>query len=133
MPVHVAVKRFLTAIAHLHGSLGAQCQHARMNLHAEILAGAEGATNPRQMQPDFFRRQVEAGGKLLQVRVQPLGGDEQVDAAVRGRHRQPGFGTERGLVLHAGLVGALHPHIGASVRVAVNDLERADDVALRMD
>src|SRR5438105_322883 len=85
------------------------------------------------MQPDFFRGEVEAGCKLLQVRVQPLGSDEQVDAAVGGRHREPGFGAERGLVLHAGLIRALHPHVGAGVRVTVDDLERAHDVSLRVD
>ena len=47
MPVHVAVKRFLAAVAHLHRAFGAQRQHARMDLHAEILARAEGAANPR--------------------------------------------------------------------------------------
>jgi len=85
------------------------------------------------VQPDFFWSQLEAGSKLLQVRVEPLGRDEQVDAAVRGRHGEPGFWAEGGLVLHAGLIRALHPHVGAGVWVTVDDLERADDVALRMD
>src|SRR5438067_5826437 len=53
------------------------------------------------MQPDFFRGEVEAGCKLLKVRVEPLGSDEQVDAAVRRRRGEPGFGAEGGLVQHA--------------------------------
>src|SRR5207302_4209851 len=61
MSVDVAVKRFLAAIAHLHGAPGAQRQHARMNLHTEILARAEGAANPRYVQPDFFWSRLEAG------------------------------------------------------------------------
>src|SRR2546427_769016 len=64
------------------------------------------------MQPDFFGRQVEAGGKLLQVGVQPLGRDEQVDPAVRGWRGEPGFGAERGLVLHLEAERFLAGHIG---------------------
>src|SRR5439155_4954286 len=85
------------------------------------------------MKPDFFRSQVEAGGKLLEVCVQPLGPDEQVDPAVRGRRGEPGFGAERRLVLHAGLIHALHPDVGAGIWVTMDDLECADDIPLRVD
>ena len=56
--------------------------------------------------------QAEAGRDLVPVHVQPLGGHEQVDAAVLGRYGQARLGAEEGLVLHADLVFAADHHVG---------------------
>ena len=68
-------------------------------------------------------------GDLLPVHVQPLGGDVQIYTAIRGRDGQASLWTEGGLVLHAGLVVPLHPHVRAGVGLAVHDLQVPKDVA----
>ena len=73
-----------------------------------------------------------AGADLPLVDVQPLGGDVQVDAAVLGRHGQPGLRAEEGLVLHADLVLAGHHDVGHRVRVALAELQVPDQVAVRV-
>jgi len=104
-----------------------------MDLHADILARAKGAAHPGEVEAHFLGRQGEAGPELLLVGVEPLGRDEQVDATIGGRHREAGFRTERCLVLHAGLVAAFYPHLGAGVGIAVDDGQRTHHVALRVD
>ena len=58
----------------------------------------------------------EAGGDLVAVLVQPLGGDPQVDPALAVGHGQPRLGAEERLVLHADLVGALDHHVAGRRR-----------------
>src|ERR1041384_6540960 len=53
-------------------------------------------------------RSSEAAGERVAGHAQPLGGDEQVDAAVLGGHGEPGLRPEERLVLHADLVLAGH-------------------------
>ena len=84
---------------------------------------------PASEMPHLVGRQVEAGGDLVAVDVQPLGGDEQVDAAVLGRHREAGLGPEERLVLHADLVVAAHHDVGGRPRVAVLDPHVPQQVA----
>ena len=72
-----------------------------MDLHRDVLAPAERAADAGEREAHLLHRQVEARRDLVAVHVQPLGGDEQVDAAVLGRHREPGLRAEEGLVLHA--------------------------------
>ena len=103
-----------------------------MDLHREVLAAAERAADAAEHEPHLLRRQVERGGELVAVHVQPLGGDEQVHAAVLGRHREPGLGPEEGLVLHADLVLAGHDDVPGGVRVAVADRHVAQQVARRV-
>ncbi len=64
--------------------------------------------------------------------MQPLRGDVEVDAAVAVGDRETGFGSERRLVLHPHLVLARHDHLSACVLVASADLDRAGDVAVRV-
>jgi hypothetical protein len=55
---------------------------------------------------------AEAGGDLLAILVQPLGGDEQLDAGAAGvGDRERRLEAEERLVLHADLVGALDHHV----------------------
>jgi hypothetical protein len=65
--------------------------------------------------------------------VQPLGGDEEVDAAVLGGHGQPGLGAEEGLVLHADLVGPLDLYLADGALVAVAEVDAPDEVAVGVD
>ena len=104
-----------------------------MDLHADVLARPERAPHPGQVQPDLLVRERQAGRDLLAVHMQPLGGHVQVDAAVLGRDRQPRLGPEGGLVLHAGLVVALHPDLGLGVGIPVHHADVAEDVAPRVE
>ena len=72
-----------------------------MDLHVEVLARPEGAADARQMDPHLLLGEPEARRDLLPVHVEPLGGDEEVDAAVLGGNGQPALRAERGLVLQA--------------------------------
>ena len=66
---------------------------------------------------------------LVAVDVQPLGRDEEVDAAVLGGHGEPGLRPEEGLVLHPDLVLAGHHDVGLARLVAVGDVDVAQEVA----
>ena len=55
-----------------------------MDLQAHVLAAAEGAADAGEGEPHLLPGQVEAGGDLVAVVVQPLGRDEQLDPAVLG-------------------------------------------------
>ena len=76
-------------------------------------------------------RSSEAASWSL-VDVQPLGGDEEVHAAVLGRHGEAGLRPEEGLVLHADLVLAGDHDLALGVRVAVADRHVAQQVAARV-
>ena len=103
-----------------------------MHVHGQVLAAAERAAHPGQRQPDLLRRQAERRADLPLVHVQPLGGDVQVDAAVLGRHGQPGLRAEERLVLHADLVLAGDHDVGHRVRVALAQLQVPHQVARRV-
>ena len=75
-----------------------------MDLHGQVLAGAERAADPGQGDPHLLRRQAQARRDLVPVDVEPLGGHEQVHPAVVRGHGQAGLRAERRLVLHADLV-----------------------------
>ena len=92
-----------------------------MDLQRQVLAGPEGAADAGQRDPHLFRGQAQAGRHLLLVDVQPLGGDEQVDAAVLGGDGQAGLGAQEGLVLHADLVLPADHDVGPVPRVAAAD------------
>ena len=74
-----------------------------MDVDREVLAAAERPAHAGQREPHLLGRQAESEADLALVDVQPLGGDVQVDAAVLGRHGEPGLRAEEGLVLHADL------------------------------
>src|SRR5467141_4487026 len=101
MSMHMAVERLLPAVTHLHRAPGAQGEHAGVDLHADVLAGAEGTAHPREVKTHLLRKEVEAGGELLEIGMQPLGGDEQVDSTVLRGNGQSGLRAEWRLVLHA--------------------------------
>ena len=103
-----------------------------MDLHRQVLAAAERAAHAAERDAHLLRRQVEAGRGLVAVDVQPLRGDEEVDAAVLGRHREAGLGAEEGLVLHPDLVLAADHDLGGGLRVAVLDPHVAQQVAGRV-
>ena len=76
---------------------------------------------PARCRRTFVERERQAGGDLVPVDVQPLGGDVEVDAAVLGGDREPRLGAHERLVLHAGLVAALDHDCPGGVRVAAAD------------
>ena len=76
-----------------------------MDLHAHVLPPAERAAHPAEVQAHLLGRQPEAGGDLVAVLVQPLGGDPQVDPALAVGDGQARLGAEERLVLHPDLVG----------------------------
>ena len=101
-----------------------------MDLHRQIFAAAERSTHPGECQPYHLGRQVEALGELVLIHVQPLRRDVQVHSALAIRDGEPGFGTQKGLVLHADLVLPGYDHVRLHVLgVAVHDVNVAQDVA----
>jgi hypothetical protein len=130
MAVDVAEEGLLARVEDLDRAAGAQGQHAGVDLHGQVLAGAEGAADPGQGDPDLLGRQVEARGELAAVDVQPLGRDIQIHPALAVGHGQSGLGAEEGLVLHAHLVLAGDHDVGREVLVAVADADVAQDVAV---
>ena len=77
---------------------------------------------PPSTRRTFSSGQPEAGGDLLAVLVQPLGGDVQLDAAaVVVGHGQRRLEAEERLVLHADLVGALDHDVAGGVDVTATD------------
>ena len=130
--MHVAHERLRAPVRHLDRTARVEREHARVDLHADVLARAERAAGPRQEQPDHVLGQVQAGGELLAVDVEPLRRNEQVDPTVLCGHRHPRLGPERRLILHPGLVVTLDPDLGLRVRVAVLDAHLVQHVAERM-
>ena len=104
----VAEEALLAAVRHTHRAAGAQRQQAGVDLQADVLASTECPADSAERQSHLLAGEVEACGDLAAVLVQPLRGDEQVDAGAAGiGHRQRGLQTEERLVLHADLVRAL--------------------------
>ena len=127
--VDVAVERLLAGVDHLHRPVRPQRQQAGVDLHRDVLAGAERAADAGERQAHLLLRQAEAGRDLPPVDVQPLRGDVEVDPAVLGRHGQPGLRPEEGLVLHPDLVVAGDDHVGRGVGVAAADPDASQHVA----
>ena len=100
-----------------------------MKLKVDVLARPECAPHAGEGHPHLLLRQAEAGSDLLAVDVQPLSVDEHVDAAAFFRQGQGAFGSERGVVLHARLVIALHPYVGLGVGIPVLDVNVTQHVA----
>ena len=101
MAVHVGEEGLLAPVRHLHGPSRVQREHAGVELHVEVLTAPERAADAREGEADLLLGQVQRGRDLLPVDVQPLRRDDEVDAAVLGRDREAGLGSERRLVLHA--------------------------------
>ena len=96
------------AVGDAHRPPEPQREQACVDLQADVLAGAERAADAAEHEPDGLVGQAEAGGDLVPVLVQPLGGDVEFDAlAARVGHGERGLEPEERLVLHADLVGAL--------------------------
>ncbi len=130
----VAEEALGAAVGDPHRPSDPQCEQARVDLQADVLAGAECPTDPAEHQPDRFVGQGEAGRDLAAVLVQPLGGDVQLDAVAAGiGDRQSGFEPEEGLILHADLVRRLDDHVAHDGRVTAHDPLVADEVAVRMN
>lgn len=118
----------------LYGLAGAQREEARVDLHRQVLTAAEGTADTGERHPDLVLGQAEYGRDLAQIRVQPLRGDVQVDAAVLARHGEAGLRAEERLVLHAEDVLAGDDHIRAlrGLRgVAAHDGLAVHDVRVR--
>ena len=81
-----------------------------------------------------MRREPEAGGDLLLILVQPLRRDEQLHAvATAVGHGERSLQPEKGLVLHAQVIGALDHHRPVDGLVAAHDALVAHDVAVGVD
>ena len=131
MPVDVPEERLLAPVDHLHRPAGVQREQARVGLHRDVLAPAERAADAGEREAHLLHRQVQAGRDLVAVDVQPLRRDPQVDAAVLGRHREPGLRPEERLVLHPDLVLAADHDVGLARLLAVRDVDVAQQVPAR--
>jgi hypothetical protein len=132
--VDVAEKGLEAVVDDLDRLARAQCQEAGVDLHRQVLAAAERAADAGERHPDLVLGQAEDGRDLAEVRVQPLGGDVEVHAAVLGRDREAGLRAEERLVLHAEGVLALDDEVRAfpsGCHVAANDRLAVQDVRVR--
>ena len=64
--------------------------------------------------------------------VDHLGAPRDEDTALTVGNRKPGFGTQRRLILHPDLVGALHHDLGMRGLIAVADFHVAQEIAARV-
>ena len=126
------MERLLAAVDDLHRAVRVQREDGGVDLHRDILSAAEGATYACKVDANSLGGKAEARRDLRTVDVEPLGGDVDVDPSLTVGHREPRLGPEKGLVLGAGLVDPLDGHLGARLRVAVADQDRADDVRPRV-
>ena len=132
--VHVAEERLLAPVLHLDRAPRAQAEQGAVDLQRDVLAGAERAADAAEREPHALGVEGEAGGDLLAILVEPLGGDVELEAgSVVVGHGEGGLQAEEGLVLHADLVGALHDDRPRRVGVAAADALVAQHVAPRVD
>ena len=105
-----------------------------MHLQRDVLACPERPSDAAEHEAYLLLRQVEAGGDLLAVLVQPLRGDVELDAAttVVGQGER-GLETEEGLVLHPDLVRALDHDRPRRPDITSHDALVPKDVAIGMD
>ena len=103
-----------------------------MDLHREVLAPAERASDPGEVDPHLLRLEPEAGRDLVAVDVNPLRRHVDVHAALAVGHGQARLGPEEGLVLLAELVDAADRDVALGLRVAVRDHDRPEDVRPRV-
>ena len=128
VPVDVADEGLLAVVDHLHGALGSQREHRRVQLHREILPPAERSADSGQVHAHHLRRQAEAGGDLVAVDVRPLRRDVDVDAALPVGDRDPRLRSEERLILLPDLVDARHGHVAGGIGISTPDDDRADHV-----
>ena len=102
-------------------------------MQAYVLPGAEGSPHPGQGESHCFGLEAQAGRHLVAVGVQVLGRDVQVDPTSIVWDGQAGFCAQRGLVLHADLVGPFDRHVADGLLGAVAELDSADQVSVGMD
>ncbi len=129
VPVHVPEERLLPAVGHLHRPVGAQRQQAGVHVHRQVLAAAERATDPGQVQPHQVAGHAQRHADLPLVDVQPLGRDVEIDAAVLRRDREPGLRAQERLVLHPDLEVEGHHDRGGCVGIPPAELQMAHEVA----
>ena len=103
-----------------------------MDLHREVLASAERAADPGEVDAHLLGREIEARRDLVAVDVQPLRRDVDVDTALAVRHRQSRLRAEERLILDPELVLAGDRDLAGGVGVAVADHQPADDVRARI-
>src|SRR5438552_18287908 len=80
VPVHVPRERLLAVVDDLHGPVRVQRKHRAVDLHREILAAAEGAADPCEVNAHLVALEPEAGRYLVAIDVQPLRRDVDCDA-----------------------------------------------------
>jgi hypothetical protein len=128
VPVDVPDERLVAAVDDLHGPVGVQGQHRRVDLHRQVLTAAERPADAREVEAHLLGLQVEARRHLVAVDVEPLRGHVDVDATLAVGDGEARFGPQERLVLHPDLVEAADGDIALRVGVAVPDHEVADDV-----
>ncbi len=100
-----------------------------MDLHVDVLPAAERPPYAAERHPHLVLGKTERRRDLASVDVKPLRRDDQFDPAVFRGDGQTRLRTERGLILHPGLVVPLHPHLGLGVGIAVLDAEVPEHVS----
>ncbi len=132
MTVHVPGERLLAVVDDLHRPVRVQREHRAVHLHREVLAAAERAADPAEVDAHLLQRQSEARRDLGPVDMQPLRRDVDVDAALAVGYREPRLGPEERLILAADLVHATDGDVALRVDVSVANLDVAHDVRARV-
>ena len=116
MPVDVPDERLLAVVDHLHGPLGAQREHRRVDLHRQVLTATERAAHAGQVDAHLLGREVEARRDLVAIDVEPLRRDVDVDPALAVRDRDARLGPEERLILLPDLVEAGDGDVAGELR-----------------
>ena len=87
-----------------------------VDLHRQVLAAAEGPTDPAEVDAHLLRLEPEAGRDLVAVDVEPLRRDVDVDAALPVRNRETRLRAEERLILCPDLVDALDADVARRLR-----------------
>jgi hypothetical protein len=129
--VHMTDEALLAAVREAHRPARAQREQARVDLQTDVFSSAERAADSPERETHLVRGEIETRRDLGAVFVQPLRGDEQLDACTAGiGQRQSRFQPEEGLVLHPQLVRALDDHLADQRLVAGDDALMTEDVAV---
>ncbi len=118
----VSGERLLTPVGHLHGSPGAQGEHAGVDLDVEVLTRPERPAHACEMDPDLVLGESEARRDLQAIPVEPLGRHVELDPAVLGGHGEAPFRAERRLILRGRLVVPLDPDVRVDLGIACSIL-----------
>ena len=102
-----------------------------MNLQADVFSRTERTANATECESNLFEWQTKTGCNLFLVFMQPLCGDEHLDAcAATVRQGERCFKAQKSLVLHADFVDTFDDDLTLKILVASDDLLSANEIAI---